>query len=115
MNSPLLNCSAEQLRRAAELREQIESLERELGELLGSTPNADPTPRSGRRRRFSAATIAKMRASQQARWATVRGETTGTTATPRALRKMSASAKARLSKIAKARWKRAHAAGKSRL
>jgi len=116
MSLPIANYSAQQLRRAAEIQERIESLERELNELLGSTPDTEPTSGLGRRRRFSAATIARMRASQQARWARVRGEESSTAPTrSRRRRKMSAAAKARLSEVAKARWKKAHAAGKSRL
>lgn len=60
----LKNLSASQLRQAATLRARIDKLEAQLTTLLGggSAP-------AGRRRRFSAATRAKMAAAQRARWA----------------------------------------------
>lgn len=115
MNPSLMNCTAQQLRRAADLQEKIESLEQQLGEILGTTGSASEGLVLQPKRRFSAATIAKMRASQQARWAANRGTDAAATSTPKRRRRMSPAAKARLSAVAKARWKKARAAGKSRL
>ncbi|HVV70250.1 MAG TPA: hypothetical protein VHI52_01935 [Verrucomicrobiae bacterium] len=81
-----------------------------LGEQSVTPGLAEALPK----RRFSAATIAKMRAAQRARWAARKTENT-TTEPGRARRRLSAAARARLSEVAKARWKKAHAAGKSTL
>jgi hypothetical protein len=61
----LKNLSAKQLRNAAALRARIDKLEAQLAALLGGSA----APAAGRRRRFSAATRAKMAAAQRARWA----------------------------------------------
>ena len=112
MNAPLTNLSAEQLRRAADLAEQIESLKGDLAEILGA-PGSDSGGNVKQRRKISAAGIARIRAAQKARWAKAGGA--GGTVKDGRKRRMSASAKARLSAIAKARWKKAKAAGKTAL
>jgi hypothetical protein len=67
MSSHALNSlSAKQLRSAATLRSRIDKLEAQLAALLGGST---PAAATGRRRRFSAATRAKMAAAQRARWA----------------------------------------------
>ena len=84
----LTNLSPQQLRQAADLQEQIFSLQEQLGELLGSgTPGKtavapvqvaeqSAAPTDGRKRKkFSAASRAKMRLAQQARWARIKGTT----------------------------------------
>jgi hypothetical protein len=85
MNSLLTNVSARNLRQAAAIRERIEDLERELSRVLGS-------PSTGSSRWGSASS----------------GRGPGR-------RKMSAAAKARLAEIARARWKKAKASGRSHL
>lgn len=68
--------SLAQLHQAVALAEQIQKLEAELASIMGgsefvvSAPKAalKPAGKKGKRK-MSAATIAKMRASQQARWA----------------------------------------------
>ena len=84
--------SPNQLRKAADIQEKIQSLQEELGQLLGgeeSTPT-EPTE-APRKYKFSAAARAKMRAAQQARWAKIKGTAPSTTpaAAPKK-RKMSA-------------------------
>src|SRR5262245_1093747 len=98
-----INLSAQQLRRAADLQERIETLQAELSALLGSTAKT-----SGKRG-MSAAGRARITAAQRARWAKVRAGGDGA-ATPKSRRRMSASAKARLAAVARARWKKAKAA-----
>src|SRR4051812_9200619 len=115
MTSTLSQYSAQQLRRAAEIKEKIDSLQLELERLTGSSKTEAAEASPGKRRRFTAATIEKMRASQKARWAAVRGPEAAAEPAKARRRTMSAAAKAQLSAIAKARWKKAHAAGKSRL
>jgi uncharacterized small protein (DUF1192 family) len=68
----LTSLSVAQLRRAAGLREQIEKLEAQLNQITGGAP-AKSKSRGGRRR-FSAATRAKMAAAQKARWAKLKGD-----------------------------------------
>jgi len=110
MDPAIINLSADQLRRAAELKEQIESLQGELNQLLGSPARAfgNGTPK---KRHLSAAAIARIRAAQKARWAKVRR----TPANQRPRRRMSAAGRARLAALARARWKTAKAQGKSTL
>ena len=110
MDPAIINVSASQLRRAAELKERIESLQNELNHLLGSPVIrlANGTPK---KRHLSAAAIARIRAAQKARWAKVRR----TPAAHRPARRMSAAVRARLAQLAKARWKAAKAQGKSTL
>jgi hypothetical protein len=60
-----------QLRRAAELKEKIESLNRELNQIFGGTipTAAGPVKIDGRRRKMSAAAKAKLSAKLKAAWA----------------------------------------------
>ena len=111
MNS-IINLSANQLRRAADFKDEIETLQNQLSSLLGGTVGA-ATPR--KRRRMSASARAKIGAAQKARWAKVKGRKPTAKPVKKARRKMSAAARARISAAAKARWKKAKAAGKNRL
>ena len=91
ISATMINATPAQLRKAADIQEQIESLQEELGQLLGgevSTPAE--TTEAPRKYKFSAAARAKMRAAQKARWAKIKG--TAPTAKPakKAKRKMSA-------------------------
>ena len=66
--------SPTQLRKAADIQERIESLQEELGQVLGgevSTPAE--TTEAPRKYKFSAAARAKMRAALKARWAKIKG------------------------------------------
>jgi hypothetical protein len=108
----LLSLSVVQLRRAASIKEQIETLEAELSNLLGGI-SSGPAGKGNRSTR-SAATRAKMAAAQRARWAKVNaGKQTAPVKQGR--RKMSAVAKARLSALTKARWAKLKATGKKKL
>lgn len=72
---------------------------------------ASPAPQGGKRT-FSAATKAKMRAAQQARWAKLKGKASAPTAAsaPKKKQKMSAAGKANIRAAAKARWAKVAAA-----
>jgi hypothetical protein len=72
MNLLIANLSAEHLRRAAVIKEQIQSLENELGQMFGSSikPVAIAAPK--KRRKMSAAGRARMSAAAKARWAKVK-------------------------------------------
>lgn len=66
MNASINGLSPQQLRRAADLKEKIESLQSELNQLLGSK---GATPSSGGKRTLSASARARIVAAQKARWA----------------------------------------------
>lgn len=72
--SNLLSLTSAQLRRAADLKEKIARLEKELASILGST---SPAAAPAKKRTMSAATKKKMRAAQQARWAKIRAAKKG--------------------------------------
>src|ERR1043166_2002171 len=95
MNSPLINLSANQLRRAAAIKEQIESLQTELNQLL-ATPDGTGINGGQRRRRLSAAGIGRIRAAQKARWAKVRLATKSGAPGLKRKRRLSRAARARL-------------------
>jgi hypothetical protein len=116
MNS-IIGLTAKALRKAADLQERILSLQEELGQLLGgeaATP-AQPTQAPKKKWKFSAASRAKMRAAQKARWAKIRGTTASASPEHQPKGKMSAAGRAAISAAAKARWAKARKAGKSRL
>jgi len=110
--------SIDNLKKAVAIAEQIERLEGELKAVLSGTaiivtpePASTPTTKRGSKRKMSAATIAKMRASQKARWAkkeVVLAVDTVVKATEKpvkkAKRKLSDLGRARIVAALKARW-----------
>jgi hypothetical protein len=119
MSIQLSSLTANQLRNAADIKEKIDALNKELASILGaSSPVSAKTPKKST---MSAAARAKIGAAQKARWAKVKGEKPATTAVKAAAKapakksKMSAAAKAKLSALAKARWAKIKAAGKKSL
>jgi len=104
--SSINDLSVQQLRHAASLKEQIEALEKELNQLLGSTvePVAVKIPK--KKGGMSAAGRAKVAAAQKARWAKVKAAKPAVKAAKPAKKKftMSAASKAKISAAAKARW-----------
>ena len=109
----MINATPQQLRRAANIQERLQSLQKELGQLLGGLGETTTieAARKPKKRKMSTAGIANIRAAAKARWAKLRAGK----AVQKPKRKMSAAAKARLSALAKARWAKAKKAGKSRL
>lgn len=105
--------TAEQLRRAAAIKDQIDELENELGKILGGAGgNGVPSPAG--KRTLSASARAKIAAAQRARWAKAKGRpSAASSGGPR--RKMSAAARAKIAAAAKARWAKAKAAGRKSL
>lgn len=104
MSTSLSSLSPQQLRRAAALKEKIQSLEKKIHQLLGSStkPVAQAVPK--KKRRMSAAGRAKISAAAKARWAKIKGEKLSVKPARKARRKMSAAGRARISAAAKARW-----------
>jgi len=109
----ILQLTSNELRQAVSIKERIEHLQVQLGELIGGgeVPSPDSAKVPGRRH-MSAAGRARIAAAARARWARARGE-----ATPvgKKRRKWSAAAKAKMAVLAKARWAKVKAAGKSSL
>jgi hypothetical protein len=99
--------SSTQLKRAANLKDKIEALNRQLETILGASASAVSKP--GKRGKMSAAGRAKVAAAQKARWAKFKA------GKPAAKKKftMSAAAKAKISAAAKARWAKIKAAKKA--
>jgi len=115
MNSSF-DLTPQQLRKAADIKERIDSMQSELARLLGgssSQPSAYSRPASGKRT-MSAAVRARISAAAKKRWANIKSSRPAATQSSSS-RKMSAAAKARLSAIARARWKRARAEGRTAL
>jgi hypothetical protein len=106
--SVLINLSSQELRRIADLKEKIDSLQDELSRLAGG---------GGPKRKFrmSASARARIAAAQRARWAKVRKAKGPAKAASKGRRTLSAAAKAKIAAAARARWARAKAAGKKRL
>jgi hypothetical protein len=124
MSNALTSLSVEQLKRAVEIKEQIDSLQNELDALMSETPRVGRPrgpgrPRLGRppgRGKMSAAARAAISAAQKARWAAQRGETPASGAgNGRRKRHVSAEARARISEAAKARWAKRKSQGKNTL
>ncbi len=104
------NLTAQQLRQAADIKEQIDALQGRLNALLrGAAPAAARTAPG--RKKISAAGIARIRAAQKARWAALKKSKTAR----RPKRKISAAGRARLAALARARWAKVKAAGKKSL
>ena len=112
--SSINDLSVQQLRQAANLKEQIEALEKELSQLLGSTAETVAVKIPKKKGGMSAAGRAKVAAAQKARWAKIKGAKPAVTAVKPAKKKftLSAAAKAKISAAAKARWAKIKAAKK---
>ena len=102
MEKSLSDLSVAQLKRAILVKKKIETLEAELAAVLGG---AQTKPVRGRRRSRSPNRRKSVAAPKPAPAAARR----------KAKRKVSVAARKRLSELAKARWKKVKAAGKSRL
>src|ERR1039457_7474613 len=69
----VINLSVKQLRQAADLKEEITALERELSQLLGSTAQTAVAKAPKKKFTMSAAAKAKISAAAKLRWAKVKG------------------------------------------
>ena len=113
MSNLLSSLTTAQLRHAADLKEKIAALTKQLSSLLGaSAPVAAKAPK--KKGGMSAAGRAKVAAAQKARWAKIKAAKPAVKA-PAKKRTMSAAAKAKLSAMAKARWAKVKATGKTSL
>jgi hypothetical protein len=115
MSTSLSSLSPQQLRRAADLKDKIQSLENELGRILGASIKPVAAVALRKNRKMSAAGRAKIAAAARARWAKVKGRKSVAKPVKKARRKMSAAARAKIAAAARARWKKAKAQGKNSL
>ncbi len=111
----MLNLTPQQLRQAAAIKERIEALQRELSRILDGSAPVVGTAAGPKRRKMSAAAIARIRAAAKARWAKFRAARPAVKTGARRRKKISAAGRARLSALAKARWAKAKAQGKHAL
>jgi hypothetical protein len=111
--------TAQQLREAADLKDNIADLQKQLEQLVGAhevnavsalVKTAKPS-----RRKMSAGGIAKIRAAQKARWAKIKASKIGQSLAEKPAKKkrvVSAAVKAKMAAAAKARWSKVKAAKK---
>ena len=74
MSTTLSSLSVQQLRKAAKLKEKIQVLEKELGQLFGSFSQPLVQAVAKRKWKMSAAGRAKIAAAARARWARVKAK-----------------------------------------
>lgn len=67
----VFNLTSAQLRKAATVKDKIQSLQKELTKLVGTTEAKAPVAKPAKRK-MSAAGRAKIRAAQKARWAKIK-------------------------------------------
>jgi len=124
----ITSLSVQQLRQAANLKEQIAGLEKQLSQVLGATTQttAPATAKAPKKGGMSAAGKARIVAAQKARWAKIKAAKPAAPAVKPAVKAvvaksapapkkkftMSAAAKAKISAAAKARWAKVKAAKK---
>ena len=105
----LINLSPQQLRKAADLKERIQTLQRELDGLLGAKSEKAKAPQApAPKRRLSAQGIANIRAGIKKRMAAAKRQ--ASQPKPAVQKKpapMSPAQRKRLADIAKARWAKA--------
>src|ERR1035438_8594962 len=89
------------LRRAADVKERIDALQKELAQLLGASAPAPAAAAAPKRKKISAAGIARIRAAQRARWAAIKKSNAPAKPTLKRKRKLSAAGPAR---VAALRW-----------
>jgi len=105
----------EQLKRAIQIEEQIEALQAERAAIFGgASVSKSVVKKNGRSGKRSAATRAKMRAAQQARWAKKNGTTSLAEAVAKPTkakkkRTLSPESRARIAEAQKKRWAAAKA------
>jgi hypothetical protein len=113
------NLSAQQLHQAADLKEEIVVLEKELAQLLGSGGLTAVAKGPKKKFTMSAAAKAKISAAAKLRWSKIKGAKPAAKSkailAPKKKGGMSAAGRAKISAAAKARWAKAKAAGKKSL
>lgn len=115
-SSPLAKLSIQQLKRALEIKQAIEELDKELGQLLADEQTIDAPAQPSRKRKMSAAAKARISAAQKALWAERKKASMPGKAAPPPKKKggISAAGRARIIAGTKARWARYRAEKKKR-
>ena len=113
----IINLTPAQLRQAANLKEEIAQLQKQLVSILTDPGSGIPAPftaaKPAKKKGMSAAGRAKISAAAKLRWAKVNAAKAKTVAKPTKKKfKMSAAAKAKISAAAKARWAKVKAGKK---
>jgi hypothetical protein len=109
----LASLSVQQLKRAVQIKQQIEALDLELAQILDAKPSAPAPVRPRRKRTMSAAAKAKIAAAQKARWAKRRNAAAPKNPAPKKTRRLSPEGRANIVAATKARWAKIRAAKKS--
>ncbi len=107
MSIQLASLTTAQLRHAADLKEKIASLNKELAAILGAPVETSVKP--AKKGKMSAAGRANIIAAQKARWAKAKTAKPAAKA-PAKKRKMSPAARAKIAAAQKARWAKVKAA-----
>lgn len=107
----LLSLASHQLRKAANLVDKIEKLQKELSATIGSSEVADEARKI--KGKISDAGRLAIAAAQRARWAKTKVKSV--LRPVKAKRKMSAAARAKIAAAARKRWAKAKAAGRKAL
>ena len=112
----LIGLSPKALRKAADIQEKIQSLQEELGQLLGAKISSpvEATEARKKRKKVSTAGRARMRAAQIARWAKIKGTAPEAKPAKKAKRKLTPAMKAALERAWAARRAKGKAAAKSK-
>ena len=108
--------SVAQLKRAITIKEEIETLEKELASVLDAAPAVPTGPAVAprKKRRMSAAGRAKIAAAQKARWANLKkANPPAVKPAPRKKRQLSPEGRAKIIAATKARWAKIRAANKA--
>ena len=113
-HTTMINLTPQQLRKAADLQESIQSLQKEFAQLLGGPAETAETEAPKKKWKFNAAARAKMRKAQKARWAKIKETAPSVKPAKKARIQRSATWTAAVSAAAKARWAKAKKVGKSR-
>jgi hypothetical protein len=116
MQISLNHISVAQLRRAVTIKEQMESLEKELASVLDAAPAVPTGPAVAprKKRTMSAAGRARIAAAQKARGAKLKKTTTpAVKPAPNKKRKLSPEGRTRIIAATKARWAKIRAANKA--
>ena len=106
----MINFTPTQLRKAADIQEKIQLLKEELGQILGGPDEAAAIEAPKKKRRISAAGIARIVAATKARWAKIKGTAPSTKSVPTLERNISAQGLANIRAAQKARWAKVKAA-----
>jgi hypothetical protein len=104
----LASLTSTQLKQAANLKDQISKLEKELGSILGVSA---PAAASRKKSKMSAAGRARIVAAAKARWA--KAKKIKPVPVVKKQSKISAAGRAKIAAASKARWAKVKAAGKN--